>query len=132
MEIKEKAPLTSSRYQQLIPLLNSREETLRFLTDHLPESISLGTNSTWTLDIIWAAYFGDYALAEEILVAGSNLDQKLGILDTTWFNYPIINPLRNTEPYKELVRRISLDDFWRTNGFPSNCRPIGDDDFACN
>jgi len=131
-DILEKAPLAALRYEQLIPLLDSREETLNFLASRQEESIDIGTFSPWTLEIFWAAYYGDYALAEEILIAGTALDQSLGILDTTWFNYPIINPLRNTKAYKSVVRRINLDDFWRENGFPINCRPIGDDDFACN
>ena len=132
MELKGKAPLATSRYKQFIPLLNSREDTLEFLADRQEESTSLGVFSTWTMDIFWAAFYGDYALAEQIMIMGTTLDQGLGTLDTSWFNYPIINPLRNTGSYKELIRKIHLDDFWRSNGFPGNCRPIGDDDFACN
>ena len=71
-------------------------------------------------------------MVKKIMEDGTLLDEKLGLLDTSWFNYPIINPLRNSEPYKRLIKRINLDAFWRENGFPINCRPIGDDDFACN
>ena len=132
LEPRGNAPLKIARYKRFIPLLSSREDTLEFLADHQEESISLGVYSTWTSDIFWAAYYGDYALAEQIMIMGAALDQGLGTLDTSWFNYPIINPLRNTESFKGLLRKINLDDFWRTNGFPNNCRPIGDDDFACN
>ena len=117
---------------QLIPNLNSREDTLAFLAANLELSLSHGFASTWATDIFWVAYYGDYELAEKIMEQGIRLDEEIGFLDTTWFNYPIINPLRNTAPYKSLVRRINLDDFWRENGFPINCRPVGDDDFACN
>ncbi len=123
---------TKAYYEQLIPLLNSREDTLAFLAEHLDESTSLGFSSPWATDLFWAAYYGDYELAEKIMAKGTRLDEELGVLDTTWFNYPIINPLHNSKPYKNLVRRIELDDFWRESGFPMNCRPIGDDDFACN
>ncbi len=123
---------TKAYYDQLIPNLGSREDTLAFLAEHLDQSISLGFASPWATDIFWAAYYGDYELAEKIMEQGTELDEKLGVLDTTWFNYPIINPVRNSTPYKNLVRRINLDDYWRENGFPINCRPIGDDDFACN
>ena len=119
-------------YDQMIPRLDSKEDTLKFLEEHLDQSISLGFSSPWATNIFWAAYYGDYDLAEKIMEKGIKLDEQLGILDATWFNYPIINPLRNTTTYKNLVRRINLDDFWRNNGFPVNCRPIGDDDFACN
>ena len=123
---------TKAYYDQLISNLNSREDTLAFLAENLDKSISLGFTSPWATDIIWAAYYGDYELAQKIMEKGTLLDEHLGVLDATWFNYPVINPLRNSAPYKALVRRIRLDDFWRENGFPVNCRPIGDDDFACN
>ena len=84
------------------------------------------------MDLFWAAYYGDYALAEKIMNMGATYDEGLGILDTSWFNYPIINPLHNTTAYKRLIKKIKLDTFWRENGFPVNCRPVGEDDFACN
>jgi len=123
---------TKAYYDQLIPNLSSREDTLAFLASHLDQSISLGFASPWATNIFWAAYYGDYELAEKIMEQGTLLDEELGVLDTTWFNYPIINPLHNSKPYKNLVRRINLDDFWRESGFPVNCRPLGEDDFACN
>jgi len=130
---KSGVPETMARFDQLIPLLNSSEDTLGFLAGHMDQYAVLGFTSTWQIDMFWAAYYGDYALAEKILDAGTLVDEQLGLLDTTWFfNYPIMSPLFNTEPYKRLVRRINLEDFWRENGFPVNCRPVGDDDFVCN
>jgi len=123
---------TKDYYDLLIARLGTKEDTLAFLEEYLDQTISLGFSSPWATNIFWAAYYGDYKLAEKIMEKGIKLDEQLGVLDATWFNYPIINPLRNTTPYKNLVRRINLDDFWRANGFPVNCRPIGDDDFACN
>ena len=32
---------------------------------------------------------------------------------------------------KEL-RRLGLPEFWRANGFPSMCRPLGEEDFECD
>ena len=126
-------PETNQRFDEFIPLLNSRDDTLAYLADHLDQYLTLGFTSTWQIDLFWAAYYGDYALAEKIMDAGTKVDEQLGLLDTTWFfNYPIMSPLFNTEPYKRLVRRINLEDFWRKNGFPVNCRPLGDDDFVCN
>jgi len=126
-------PETNQRFDEFIPLLNSRDDTLAYLADHLDQYLTLGFTSTWQIDLFWAAYYGDYGLAEKIMDAGTKVDEQLGLLDTTWFfNYPIMSPLFNTEPYKRLVRRINLEDFWRKNGFPVNCRPLGDDDFVCN
>jgi TolB-like protein len=131
-EVKVLFPHTKSELDQIIPLLNSRENTLAFLTETLNKPGSQGTDSKWTTDLFWAAYYGDYDLADAILEKGTLYDESLGLLDSTWFNYPIINPLRNTGAYKRLIIRVKLDTFWRENGFPVNCRPIGDDDFACN
>jgi len=119
-------------YNQYLQQLNSAENTLAFLAANLDQSISLGVNSPWSTDIFWAAHYGNYELSEQILQAGILLDEKMGVLDTSWFNYPIMGPLFNSEPYKKMVRRIKLDTFWRENGFPANCRPIREDDFACN
>ena len=127
-----RVPEARKRFDQFIPLLHSREKTLAFLKANQDQSISLGINSSWTTDIFWAAYYGDYEMAEWIMETGTLLDEELSLLDTSWFNYPILNPLHNSEPYKRMVRRIKLDEFWRKNGFPVSCRPIGDDDFACN
>ena len=131
-EVKVLFPHTKSELDQIIPLLNSREDTLAFLTETLNKPDSQGTDSKWTTDLFWAAYYGDYDLADAILEKGTLYDESLGLLDSTWFNYPIINPLRNTGAYKRLIIRVKLDTFWRENGFPINCRPIGEDDFACN
>ena len=116
----------------LIPNLKSREDTLAFLTAKLEEPMLTERDSTWATDLFWAAHYGDYELAGQMMEQGTLLEEQLGIIDTTWFNYPIISPLHNSKPYKDMVRRMKLDDFWRKNGFPINCRPIGEDDFACN
>jgi len=132
LDLKSNSPAAKAHFEQLIPLLNSREDTLAFLSANMDESFKLGVNSSWSQDIYWAAYYGDYALAEEIMSRGSQLDKELGIFDTSWINYPILGPLHTSETYKALVRGTGLDVFWRENGFPINCRPIGDNDFACN
>ena len=129
-----------TQLDQLIPLLKSREDTLAFLSENLgksgaqriDKSGAQGIDSNWSTVLFWAAYYGDYDLAEAIFDQGTLFDQDLGLLDTSWFNYPIINPLRKSVAYKRLIKNIKLDEYWREDGFPVNCRPIGDDDFACN
>jgi tetratricopeptide (TPR) repeat protein len=41
-------------------------------------------------------------------------------------------PLRKTERFKSLVRRVGLVDYWRARGWPDLCRPVGADDFVCD
>jgi hypothetical protein len=123
---------TKNRIDEILPLLKSREDTLAFLSTHRSPDADSSSLDNWATEIFWAAYYGDYELAAIMLEKGTLYDDKLGVLDTTWFNYPIISPLHNTDAYKHMIRRIKLDQFWRENGFPSNCRPLGEDDFACN
>ena len=33
-------------------------------------------------------------------------------LDTTWFNYPLLNPIRNSQAYKRMITKSKLDQFW--------------------
>jgi len=132
MEILD-SPLAKVRYSELIPLLTSKDKTLSFLTAGLNNASVTGADRTWGLDLFWAAYYGDYELAERILTMGISADEQFGNLaDTTWLGYTIINPLHSSEPYKQMIRDLKLDGFWRENGFPDSCRPVGDDDFACN
>jgi hypothetical protein len=120
-------------YKAIIPVLHSREQTLDYLNDQQPDSEDARVEINWLMDIYWAAYYGDYALAQKILDRGTDYGQSpLDTLDTTWFNYPLLNPIRNSDAYKRMITRSNLDQFWRANGFPKHCRPLGDDDFACN
>ena len=32
---------------------------------------------------------------------------------------------------KQAMRDINLDDYWRENGWPDHCQPLGEDDFVC-
>ena len=45
--------------------------------------------------------------------------------------HPSFSPVRNTQRFKSLVRKLGLVDYWRKHGWPDLCRPLGADDFAC-
>ncbi len=125
-------PGLRAHYDDLLARVNSREETLALLKESQSDRLYQGPDSPWAIDVFWAAYYGDYALAEKIMDAGATTDLQSGLIDSTWLNYPALVPLHNSEPYKRMIRNINLDDFWRENGFPANCRALGEDDFACN
>ena len=38
---------------------------------------------------------------------------------------------RQSQDYKNLIRRQGINDYWREFGFPDMCKPIGEDDFEC-
>ena len=121
-----------TRFDALISVLDSKEKTLAFLAANKNDSISQTTDSPWAIDVFWAAYYGDFKLAEEILDIGIRNEGLLNDThDTSWFNYSILSPLFNTEPYRQMVRVSKLDQYWRDKGFPDYCKPIGEDDFVC-
>ena len=31
-----------------------------------------------------------------------------------------------------MIRELALPEYWRKHGFPSHCRPVGDDDVDCD
>ena len=127
----EADPNLASGYKRLIPLLNSREETLAFLSSGNSAYSALDMDS-WQIGVFWASFYGDYELAERILADGIRKDREKGVLASGWLNYAILNPLRNSESYKQMVKDHKLDNFWRSNGYPESCRPLGEDDFVCN
>jgi len=45
---------------------------------------------------------------------------------------PSMAQFRGTPGFKFMARFAGLPDYWRARGFPSMCRPIGDDDFECD
>lgn len=51
---------------------------------------------------------------------------------TTDLWHPVYAPLRKTERFKTLARKLGLVDYWRERGWPDLCRPIGADDFVCD
>jgi len=48
---------------------------------------------------------------------------------TFWFD--AYRDYRASPEFKRHLRRLGLPEFWRANGFPSMCRPLGEDDFEC-
>ena len=121
----------TAHYGELVKYLHSREDTLSFLSASKYGIVSPWINMYWVIDVFWAAYYEDYDLAGRIMEASTTRDYQLGMLDTTLINDPFLAPVHNSRVYKRLVRKIELDDFWRENGFPPYCQPIGEDDFAC-
>jgi tetratricopeptide (TPR) repeat protein len=41
-------------------------------------------------------------------------------------------PVRKTERFKALMRKVGLVEYWRAKGWPELCRPLGADDFDCD
>jgi tetratricopeptide (TPR) repeat protein len=40
--------------------------------------------------------------------------------------------VRQTEQFKALIRSSGIHDYFKENGWPAGCRPVGEDDFECD
>jgi hypothetical protein len=47
------------------------------------------------------------------------------------FWHPDYAPVRKTERFKALMRKVGLVELWRAKGWPEFCHPTTGDDFAC-
>lgn len=56
------------------------------------------------------------------------LDQQ-GSSFGLWF--PEFPEFRRSPAFKRFVRRMRIDAYWRAQGFPPQCRPVGSSDFVC-
>ena len=45
---------------------------------------------------------------------------------------PEIKEFRKSNRFKAIIRNLQIDKYWRNQGFPPQCRPIGEDDFECD
>ena len=82
----------------------------------------------------WAADNG-VALEEqpEILAAFGAYDRVDNMLNSElWYWLPVYSNYRKSPQFREMIRDLGYYDLWKAKGFPPRCRPIGDDDFACD
>jgi tetratricopeptide (TPR) repeat protein len=57
----------------------------------------------------------------------ANMDLDLFILGTWWmFWRPELAPFRQDPRFAKLVTELGLLDYWRENGWPDICQPVGD------
>lgn len=53
------------------------------------------------------------------------------VIDSTMIWTPVIQPLRNEQRFRELLKAMKLPEYWRVAGWGDFCRPKGPDDFEC-
>ena len=76
---------------------------------------------------LYAAHFGDLALA---LAALRRAYIDLQGLQPHIIWYPVLREARRTPAFKQLVRDLGMDHYWRASGnWGDFARPLGDDDF---
>jgi TolB-like protein len=58
--------------------------------------------------------------------------EKNGVTSRWILWHPDSAEFRGSPQFKRLVRAIGLVDYWFERGFPSQCRPLNDNDFECD
>jgi hypothetical protein len=107
--------------------LDSPEEGLEKLRRIYSSDDNLSSGETLCISC-WAAYFGDIEFAMEAIEKAQIIDASM--LYYNWF--PVVREVRQLPRFKEFVRKIGLVDYWKENGWPDLCHPVGGDDFICD
>ena len=53
-------------------------------------------------------------------------------ISATWFWHPTYAAVRKTERFRKVASDLGLVEYWRARGWPAQCRPAGESDFACD
>jgi adenylate cyclase len=59
-----------------------------------------------------------------------NASNYVDVLEVIWISD--YSEFRKTPHFKRLVGDFGMVDYWHANGFPPQCRSLGDDDFECD
>jgi len=84
-----------------------------------PYKASTGEVLDWTEHEYVAFYFRNYAAITKYP-------------DNPFWWYPYPEDFKQSPHRKRMIRDFGLLAFWRKNGFPPQCRAVGDDDFECD
>jgi len=49
-----------------------------------------------------------------------------------WMWSPDLKRFRQSPEFKQLIEELGLQVYWRSDGFPPQCRPLGENDFECD
>ncbi len=74
----------------------------------------------------WAAYYGEPALALELL---EDATPHLSRPTLLWM--PLMSDVRKLPEFRALVQRLGFVDYWRNYRWPQSCRPIDTREFVC-
>ena len=67
-----------------------------------------------------------------LTVFGKYPDSRLDVFDEPWYWLPQFKAYRASPEFKRMAQASGYLQYWRTKGFPPQCRPLGDDDFHCD
>ena len=61
----------------------------------------------------------------------SDFDGGVYIGSRAFVWHPAYAPVRKTERFKTLMKKAGLVDYWKVKGWPPQCHPTTENDFAC-
>ena len=77
------------------------------------------------------AFAGDLGTAMEIMQKMA-LQENWYTINEFWILTDEMVQMRQSPQFKQLVTKMGLDTFWRKNGWPDLCHPLGEEDFDCD
>jgi hypothetical protein len=76
------------------------------------------------------AFAGDPDTAMKIM-ENIAVQENWYAINRFWTHADEMVQMRQSPQFKQLVTKMGLDTFWRNNGWPDLCRPLGEEDFEC-
>lgn len=119
-------PARIELYTPLLEVLESPEQALAIVRQVLDDPDKTWPDKYHDVALV-AAYFGDPELALEAF--GKEMPYTAIRYTALW--YPVMSEARRLPEFKRLVTEVRLVEYWRVHGWADACRPIGDQDFAC-
>ena len=75
----------------------------------------------------FAAYYGDQQFALKAMTDSASVTPiQIGLV---W--RPVFKEMRKLDGFKNLLRELGIVAYWQKYGWPTYCKPAGDDDFEC-
>jgi TolB-like protein/Tfp pilus assembly protein PilF len=122
----------SGQVRELLDVLPEPQSSLAVLKSQSESEMPGEASDVFWEQATWAVYFGDPELAGVLLRKATDPSKVSSILFMDWVWFPLMNPLHQTEAFKDVIRQSGLDRFWAATRYPEICRPVGEDDFACS
>ena len=98
------------------------------LSDELKESIAIRDNYASPYNLIYLAGYQDEAF--DIFNSGrTNFGFDTGFLYFLWHSN--MRSFVNLREVKDVLIEIGMLEFWKADGWPDMCRPVGEEDFIC-
>jgi TolB-like protein len=114
-------------YLLSIPAFEHIDDPERGLAE-LRELYTVATDPITMANVaLLAGHYGDRQLALDAWA--KMLPAAPAYLQYLW--HPIMTDVRTEPGFKDLIRSVGLDSYWRESGWPDQCRPLGNEDFEC-